>query len=168
MRGSCDGSPTFYNHRMLRFLPTLTIFGLGLLQSIDASQETMAQKRNQLQPVIAITTLSSAELEKTPVTTPIEHDSEVARSEAITIVISIQNCQADAKGRCNASADVVAYTPDGKIHHEMKGISLANKRGTAALNLTAGDVTGVYKVVATVRDLNASRFGKTERLFGVK
>jgi hypothetical protein len=29
-------------------------------------------------------------------------------------------------------------------------------------------VTGIYKVVATVRDLQATRFAKTERLFGVK
>ena len=43
----------------------------------------------------------------------------------------------------------------------------------AWLNLSApgypmGDVTGVYRVVATVRDLRATRFAKTERLFGVK
>ena len=131
-------------------------------------QQSLSAKREVLQAVVAITTLPAAEIKAVPAAKEVEHDSEVARSEAVTVVVTIQGCQADTAGACNASADVVAYKPDGSVHSEMKGITLAGGRGSAALTLTPGDVTGVYKVVATVRDLNAKRFGKTERLFGVK
>ena len=77
-------------------------------------------------------------------------------------------CQRDEQGLCDASADVVAFKPDDSIHSEMKIISLATGRATATLKLSPDDVTGVYKVVATVRDLAAKRFSKSERLFGVK
>jgi hypothetical protein len=130
--------------------------------------QSLSAKREVLQAVVAITTLPAAEVKAIPAAKAIEHDSEVARSEAVTVVVTIQGCQADATGVCNATADVVAYKPDGSVHSEMKAITLAAGRGTAALKLAPADVTGVYKVVATVRDLNARRFGKTERLFGVK
>jgi hypothetical protein len=118
--------------------------------------------------VVAITTRPPADLSSIPATQEIEHDSEVDRSEVVTVVVMAQGCQADATGACRASADVVVYKPDGSVHSEMKGINLATGRGTTTLKLAPGDVTGVYRVVATVRDLNATRFGKTERLFGVK
>ena len=60
------------------------------------------------------------------------------------------------------------YKPDGTVHSELKNINLSTHRGSAILKLSMDDVTGIYKVVATVRDLQAQRFAKTERLFGVK
>ncbi len=130
--------------------------------------QALSQKRDSLQAEVAITTLAAADLKSLPRDKAIEHDSEVSRSETITVVVDIQACQSDAAGACNASADVIAYKPDGSIHSEMKNVSLATRRGTVVLGLVPGDVTGVYKVVATVRDLNARRVAKTERLFGVK
>jgi hypothetical protein len=131
-------------------------------------QQTLSERREVLKSVVAITTRPAAELASVPVTQEIEHDSEVERSEVVTVVVMMQGCQADAQGACRASSDVVAYRPDGSVHSEMKEINLATGRGTTILKLAPSDVTGVYRVVATVRDLNARRFGKTERLFGVK
>ena len=101
-------------------------------------------------------------------TPALEHDTEVDRSESITIVLSIAACDKGEVGRCNASADLVAYKPDGTVHSEMKNVSLNSLRATAPLKLSASDQTGLYKIVATVRDLNASRFGTAERVFSVK
>src|SRR5262245_45166924 len=131
-------------------------------------QQSLSERRQVLKPVVAITTRQPADLSSIPPTQEIEHNSEVGRSEAVTVVVMVQGCQADAKGACRASADVVVYKPDGSIHSETKEIDLATGRGTMPLKLTPNDVTGVYRAVATVRDLNARRFGKTERLFGVK
>jgi hypothetical protein len=131
-------------------------------------QQSLSDKREVLRSEVAISTLPAADLSSVPATKTIEHDSEVDRSEAVTVIVTIQGCQKDAKGACNASADVVAYKPDGTVHSEMKNVSLTSGRGTAALKLAPTDATGVYKVIATVRDLTAKRFGKTERLFGVK
>jgi hypothetical protein len=127
----------------------------------------LSKKFDVLEAVVAITTRPPAELSKVPADQPIEHDSEVSRSELITVVVEIHDCQADAKGSCNARADVTVLKPDGKVHSEMKDVSLASRRGTATLKLSPSDPTGVYTVVATVRDLTARRFAKTERKFGV-
>ena len=131
-------------------------------------QQSLTSKREVLKSVVAITTQPAADLARIPSSQEIEHDSEVARSEAVTVVVMVQGCQPDAQGTCRASADVVAYKPDGSVHSEMKDINIGSGRGTTTLKLAPTDETGVYKVVATVRDLNARRFGKTERLFGVK
>ena len=137
-----------------------------LIQSASPSQ-TLSQKREALQPEVFVTTMTPEELARAA-STGLEHDTEVARSESITIVVTIAACEAGERGACNASADVVAYKPDGSIHTEVKNLGLNSRRATAPLPMTANDATGLYKVVATVRDLNARRFGKAERSFGVK
>ncbi len=152
-------------------LLTCAALGLALVQApapAPASPPSLTSQREVLRSVVAITTLPLVELQAIPAAKEVEHDSEVARNEAVTVVVMIQGCQPDASGACRAEADVVAYRPDGSVHSEMKGVALTGGRGTVPLTLAAGDVTGVYKVVATVRDLSAKRFGKTERLFGVK
>ena len=151
----------------------LLLSALGLAAS-EASQtdqtatRPLSQKREVLQSEIAITTRPSAEIASLTNADAIEHDSEVSRSEHVTVVVSIRQCAKDEKGVCNASADVIAYKPDGSAHSETKNIALSTGRGTTVLKLTPDDAVGLYRVVATVRDLNARRFGKTERLFGVK
>lgn len=144
-----------------------TLF-LVIAVGLVSGQASLTSKREVLKAVVAITTRPATELAGIPAAQEVEHDSEVARSEAVTVVVMVQGCQPDAKGVCQASADVVAYKPDGSVHSEMKGINLSSGRGTASLKLAPTDETGVYKVVATVRDPTARRFGKTERLFGVK
>lgn len=144
-----------------------TLF-LVIAVGLVSGQASLTSKREVLKAVVAITTRPATELAGIPAAQEVEHDSEVARSEAVTVVVMVQGCQPDAKGICQASADVVAYKPDGSVHSEMKQINLSSGRGTASLKLAPTDETGVYKVVATVRDPTARRFGKTERLFGVK
>ena len=138
------------------------IAALGVIQS----PPTLSQKRQSLQPVVLVTTLAAAEVAKQADT--LEHDTEVARNESITIVLSIPACEPGANGACNASADLVTYKPDGTIHSEVKNVSLNQRRATAPLKLNPSDAAGLYKVVATVRDLNARRFASVERIFGVK
>jgi hypothetical protein len=155
----------------MKTLLMLSAIGLVMGQAFQTNQSAsrpLSQKREVLQSEIAITTRPSAEIAALTTSQPIEHDSEVSRSENVTVVVSIRECTKDEKGACNASADVIAYKPDGSVHSEMKNIILSTGRATASLKLTPEDATGVYRVVATVRDLNARRFGKTERLFGVK
>jgi hypothetical protein len=109
-----------------------------------------------------------AELSTIPLTTEIDHDSEVARDETVTVVVTLQGCQPDAAGTCRATADIVTQKPDGTVHSERKNVPLTGGRGTAALALTPTDATGVYTVIATVRDPEARRVARSERLFGVK
>jgi hypothetical protein len=133
-----------------------------------AAPQTLTQKRESLRPEVLITTLAPDALAKAVGASTLEHDTEVDRSEAITVVLSIADCDKGDTGVCNASADLVAYKPDGTVHSEVKNVSLNSRRATTPLKLTATDVTGLYKVVATVRDLNGRRFGTTERVFSVK
>ena len=140
------------------------ILAIGLLQS-GAAAPKLADKYAALQPEVLITTLAP---DKLATTVALEHDTEVARSESVTIVVSVGTCEKGANGSCNVSADVVTYKPDGTVYSEVKNLSVNDRRATAPLPLKASDATGLYKVIATVRDLNARRFGKAERSFGVK
>jgi hypothetical protein len=149
-----------------------TVFVLLAAFSLAAFEQsppraTFAQKRAAMEPDVLITTLPEAELKTLTSEKAMEHDSEVARTEVVSVVVSMPKCQKDANGMCNASADVVVSNPDGSKHSDLQ-ISLPSGRGTATLRLAPYDVTGVYTVVATVRDLRASRFGTAERKFGVK
>ena len=136
----------------------LTLLPPDALQGLSA-------KRNAMQSEVLITTLSAADLKAAKT---LEHDSEVARTEVVSIVVTMPPCLKNAQGACNASADIVVYTPDGKVHSETKAVSLNAGRGTVPLKLAPTDVTGVYRVLATVRDLNARTFSTSERKFGVK
>jgi hypothetical protein len=131
------------------------------------SRQSLSQSRDALKPEVLITTMTPAEIAKAG-TADLEHDTEVARSESLTIVVGIATCEKNEAGSCNASADVVAYKPDGTVHSEVKNLALGGRRATAPLQLESSDATGLYKVVATIRDLNARRFGTAERFFGVK
>jgi hypothetical protein len=138
----------------------------GLLQDVPVRK--LSTEREVLRAVVAITTMPPGELDKIPVSKEIEHDSEVSRSELVLVVVMAPGCKTNEQHECNATADVVAYKPDGSVHSELKNINLATHRGSAILKLASDDVTGVYKIVATVRDLGGQHFAKTERLFGVK
>ena len=139
--------------------------GLMVTATLEPSRQGTAGQREVMKAELLVTTLPVADVRAAKT---LEHDTEVARNEAVTVVLILPACQKDAQGACNASADIVAYTPDGKVHSEMKSVSLNEGRGMASLQLAPADPIGVYKVIATVQDLNARRFGKTERLFGVK
>ena len=146
----------------------VSVLTFAFLQTSAPPQTSLSDKRAVLKAVVAITTLPAADVSKIAPTAEIDHDSEVARTEMVRVVVSIQGCQPNPAGVCEATADVVAHRPDGSVHSEMKNIALTTGRGLATLSLNPDDVTGVYKVEATVRDPNARRFAKTERLFGVK
>jgi hypothetical protein len=126
------------------------------------------EKREALKAEIAVVTLTATEVRKFPANQLIEHDPEVARGETLTIVVSVQSCDKGAVAACRVSADVVTYRPDGTIHSEWKGLSLNTGRATVPLAFVEKDATGIHRVVATVRDLNARHFAITERIFGVK
>ena len=134
----------------------------------DVPVRKLSAEREVLRAVVAITTMPPSELDKIPVSTEIEHDSEVSRSELVMVVVMAPGCKPNPQGECDATADVVTYKPDGSVHSELKNINLRSHRGSAILKLASDDVTGVYKIVATVRDLQGQHFAKTERLFGVK
>ena len=150
----------------MRYLLALVV-AIGLTHT-TASSQTLSQKRGALQPEVLITTIAPAELAQRASAAALEHDTEVARAESITMVVSIAACEKGENGTCNASSDVVVYKPDGSVHTEVKNLVLNNLRVTAPLSLKANDATGLYKVVATVRDLNGRRFGQAERIFGVQ
>jgi hypothetical protein len=145
---------------------TIVAIAIGLAQT-PGSSTPLSQKRDVMQSEVAITTWTDGEIRERIGAKVLEHDSEVARGENVTAMVRLLGCQRE-KGVCRASADVVVYKPDGTVLSEMKNVDLASGHGTVAVKLDAADVTGVYRVVATVRDLNARRFGTTERLFGVK
>ncbi len=88
----------------------LIVVGLGLATAqlpsdkpsptYPSPQQSLTERREVLKSVVAITTRPAADLARVPATQEIEHDSEVDRSEAVTVVVMMQGCQPDAQGAC--------------------------------------------------------------------
>lgn len=152
----------------------LLLAGLALAVAVGqnppppAPVRSLSEKRDVLQSEVAVTTLSAAELDRIGASQPVEHDTEVARAEAVIIVISIKGCSPDEQGQCRASTDIALHRPDGSVHSDVKGLSLAGGRARTAVTFATDDPVGIYRVVATVRDPVARRFARVERLFGLK
>ena len=123
-----------------------------------------------LQVDVVVSTLPAAHLTKRIALAygTIEHHSEVTRGEPVAVVALTTGCMKDTAGACNVNARVVIYKPDGSVFHEVKSLDLPAGRGAVPLTLDANTVTGVYKVVVTIRDLTARRFTTVERQFGAK
>ena len=141
-------------------------------QPVPQSQpQTSTRPTEMLQSEVLISTLPAAELTKQIAAEKgtIEHKSEVERGGPVAVVIRSTACMKDEEGRCNMTAKVTVHNPDGSVFHETKALDLP-PTGRLAVPLTIGATagTGLYKVVVTVRDLTARRFGVLERSFAVK
>ncbi len=143
----------------------IAVFSLVLAQGGALSSQT-----DKLNSEVLITTLPTIELTKqvTAEKGTIEHKSEVARGGPVAAVVRTTGCMKDAAGACKVNADVVVYKPDGTVFHEAKNLDLPAGRGAVPLKFDADAPTGVYRVVATIRDLAGRRFATAERQFGVK
>lgn len=73
-------------------------------------------------------------------------------------------------GKCNVNVDYTIYRPDNSVYKELKLQAVENGQLAPRLNFTLGaaDPAGLYRVVATVRDLNARRTQRPERLFSLR
>lgn len=143
----------------------------GVLAAQQSGQPgALSSQTQQLQSEVLVTTLATADLtrEVTAEKGSIDHKSEVARDGPVAVVVRTTGCQKDASGECKVNADIVVYRPDGSVFHEVKNLDLPQGRAAVPLKVSAQAPTGVYRVVATVRDLAARRFAKVERQFGVK
>jgi hypothetical protein len=129
----------------------------------------LSSQTQRLQSELLISTLATPDLtrEITAENGKIEHYSEVARGTPVAAVLRTSGCQRET-GSCKVNADIVVYRPDGSVFHEAKNLDLPQGRVAVPLKVDSQAVTGVYRVVATVRDLAARRFAKVERQFGVK
>lgn len=99
----------------------------------------------------------------------LETVTEVRASETATAQARIRGCQPDARGRCALTIQYVATGPDGQTLARLPAQAVEAGAPPPALRLTFSDAnpTGLYTVVAMVRDLNAKRMVRTERIFGL-
>ena len=153
----------------------LAALGVALAAVPSAPQTPQSTQPATLSPTlpaeIFISTLSPDDLKKQIAAEggKIEDTSEVERGGPVAAVVRYTGCMKDEAGACNITANVTVYKPDGSIFHEVKAVNLApTGRVAVPLNIDANAGTGLYKVVVTVRDLTARRFGVLERQFAVK
>jgi hypothetical protein len=97
----------------------------------------------------------------------IDHTTEVMRGKPVTAILRAPRCQRDPAGACRISAELVVYQPDGSPYRKAD-IEVGGGSGTAPLTFDAQASAGVYRVVATVRDLVSRTFVTVERRFAVK
>ena len=124
----------------------------------------------KLQSEVLISTLPTADLTKQLMTATgtIENKSEVTRGGPLAAVVRTTGCMKDTADACKVNADVVIYKPDGSVFQEVKSLDLPMGRGVIPITIDASAVTGIYRVVVTVRDLTTRRFSTMERRFDVK
>jgi len=84
-------------------------------------------------------------------------------------IARVSGCLADA-GRCRVNVDYTIYKPDGSVYRELKLQPVEEGKTVPSLRftLTASDPPGLYRVVATIRDLNARRTQRPERIFSLR
>ena len=84
-------------------------------------------------------------------------------------IARVSGCLAEG-GRCNVSLDYTIYRPDGTVFKELKLQPVEQGKTVPSLRftLTATDPPGLYRVVATIRDLHARRTQRPERIFGLR
>jgi hypothetical protein len=95
--------------------------------------------------------------------------TEVRPGTPAFAIARVTGCMADG-GRCNVSIDYTIYRPDGFVYREVKLQPLEQGKMPPTLRFTleATDPPGLYRVVATVRDLNARRTQRPERIFSLR
>lgn len=151
-------------------------FACGILITLLASSPasggqagSLAGRSQRLQSEVLISNLAQADLtrEIAAENGQIEHQSEVAREGPVAAVVRTAGCEKQGDA-CKVNVDVVVYAPDGSVFHEVKSLDLPTGRTFVPLKIDADAPTGVYRVVARVRDLAARRFATVERQFGVK
>lgn len=147
----------------------LTLGCLSIAAAHQGQPGALSGQTQQLQSEVLITSLATDDLAREIVAEngKIEHQSEVARGGPVAAVVRTSGCQREG-GSCKVNADVVVYRPDGSVFHEVKNLDLPQGRAAVPLNVDEQAPSGVYRVVATIRDLAARRFAKVERQFGVK
>ena len=159
------------NKSLLVATLAVALTAVSSAQSRQSQPQTSTRPTEMLQSEVLISTLPAAELTKQIAAEKgtIEHKSEVERGGPVAVVIRSTACMKDEEGRCNMTAKVTVHNPDGSVFHETKALDLP-PTGRLAVPLTIGATagTGLYKVVVTLRDLTARRFGVLERSFAVK
>ncbi len=102
------------------------------------------------------------------------------RGKFLSAVVLFKGCEADSSGNCNAELDIVAFDPKGKIYGEMPRVELWQQkpapdpgytqlsRSYMGLIIEPMDPSGMYRVIAVARDLNAKTEAKSEARFEVK
>jgi hypothetical protein len=144
---------------------------LALSTTLSAQQPgALSSQTGKLQSELIITILPAADL-RTQImseTGTFEHKSEITRGGPVAAVVRTKACEKDAAGACKVNADIVVYKPDGSVFHEAKNMDLPSGRAAVPLTFDAKATTGVYKVIAMVRDLTGRRFETVQREFGVK
>jgi hypothetical protein len=84
-------------------------------------------------------------------------------------IARVSGCLVDG-GRCNVSIDYTIYRPDGTMFKELKLQPVEQGKTAPSLRFTlaATDPPGLYRVVATIRDLHARRTQRPERILGLR
>ncbi len=103
-----------------------------------------------------------------------------SRGKFLSAVVLFKGCKPDASGNCNATMDIVAYDPKGKIYGQMPAVELWQQkpapdagfsqlsRGYMGLVIEPKDPAGTYRITVRARDLIGKTEAKSEARFEVK
>jgi hypothetical protein len=100
----------------------------------------------------------------------LETVTEFRPGQPVVAQARIAGCDPGDRQRCDVSVQYVVHGPGGTVYHQEP--SRPAETGTPApamrFAFTDADPAGLYRIVVTVRDLNAKRLSRVERIVGLR
>lgn len=99
----------------------------------------------------------------------LETVTELRPDTPAVAIVRVTGCMV-VDGRCDVNVDYVVTRPDGSVYREAKLLPVDGGKVAPPLRFTmsASDPPGLYRVTATIRDLNARRVQRPERIFSLR
>lgn len=96
--------------------------------------------------------------------------TEVRAGQTAIAQARVRGCMPGDSGRCSVTVQYVATGPNGQTFREeaARPLEVGKPAPALRLDLSKTDEVGLYKVVTFVRDLNAKRIVRSERIFGLR
>jgi hypothetical protein len=158
--------------RRAHLLGSALTLALLWLVGIEAQTPPSARKASALETELIVATSDDATLRQWAEWQPgvmLDTVTELRPNAAALAIVRVRGCQVEYS-KCGVNVDYTIYRPDNSVYKEAKLQPVENGRVAPPLTftLTASDPPGLYRVVATVRDLNARRTQRPERIFSLR
>lgn len=158
--------------RLTTLLATALALALPSLVEVSAQTPPSARKASALDTELIVATRDDDTLRQWSEWQPgvtLDTVTELRPNTPALVIVRVTGCQIEFT-KCNVNVDYTIYRPDNSVYKEAKLQPVENGRTAPPLKftLTASDAPGLYRVVATVRDLNARRTQRPERIFSLR